>query len=155
MCTNSLPILEFCFNNEGVVQNYAMEVIYAEEVYALRHITNIPCTPDFIIGIMNFRGKILSVIDIRKFLGFTTKSIHCKDVEKTIIVKVDEVILAIAIDDVIGYKVISLEQIQKDISTLTNTKADYFKGITDKGMIVLNMRNILMDKRIIINEQVN
>ena len=64
-----MEIIEFALNTDNSVEKYAIEVLYVNEVYFVKRVTALPCIPPFIIGIMNFRGKIISVIDIRNFLG--------------------------------------------------------------------------------------
>ena len=48
-------------------ETYGFETRYVREVYPLENLTPLPCTPAFVLGIVNLRGEILSVIDIRKF----------------------------------------------------------------------------------------
>ena len=58
-----LEVVEFLLAYE----TYAIETAYVREVYPLKELTVLPCTPPFVLGIINVRGQILSVIDIKKF----------------------------------------------------------------------------------------
>src|SRR5450631_2119917 len=58
-----LDILEFLLSYE----TYAIEMCWVAETYPLKDLTPLPCTPAFVAGIINVRGRILSVIDIRRF----------------------------------------------------------------------------------------
>ncbi len=149
----STEILEFVLNDD-LSQRYAVEIVYVNEVYSIKNVTMLPCTPSFIVGIMNFRGKIISVIDIRNFLGFTMEKIDADNVKKVIVINVDELEIGIAVDDILGCKDIYLSELQKNVLTITNFNTDYFKGITKERSIVLDIKNIMMDEKIIVNEDV-
>ena len=56
-----LDILEFRLAYE----TYAIEMRWVAETYPLKELTPLPCTPSFVAGIINVRGRILSVLDIR------------------------------------------------------------------------------------------
>lgn len=147
-----VEILEFALNDDNSTIRYATEILYVNEVYSVKSVTLLPCTPSFIIGIINFRGKIISVIDIRNFLGFTSKRIDADTVNKIIVMKLNEIEVGIAVEEVVGCSKINLFELQNDVLTITNFKEEYFKGITKERTIVLDMKNILMDEKIIVNE---
>ena len=58
-----IEIVEFLLADE----RYAIESAYIGEVYPLKDLTPLPCAPSFVLGIINMRGKILSIIDLRIF----------------------------------------------------------------------------------------
>ncbi len=47
---------------------YALEAKHVREVYPLRGLTPLPCTPSFILGIINVRGQLMAVTDLREFV---------------------------------------------------------------------------------------
>src|SRR5665647_2485740 len=59
----SIRVVEFRLSNE----RYAIESMYIREVLPLKELTVVPCTPPYILGIINVRGQILSVIDLKVF----------------------------------------------------------------------------------------
>ena len=152
--SKDVEILEFELNSDDFIQRYAIEIIYVNEVYSIKNVTILPCTPSFIVGIMNFRGKIISVIDIRNFMGFTVKKIDADNVKKVIVVNIDEIEVGIAIDDILGCRDIDLSEIQKNVLTITNSNTEYFKGVTKERSIVLDIKNIIINEKIIVNEDV-
>ena len=58
-----IEVVEFTLAHE----RYAVASEHVREVYPLEDFTPLPCTPHFVLGIINLRGEILSVIDIKKF----------------------------------------------------------------------------------------
>src|ERR1700726_1698325 len=58
-----LDVLEFRLAQE----RYAIETRYVREVHPLKDLTPLPCTPPFVLGIVNVRGRIVPVFDLKKF----------------------------------------------------------------------------------------
>src|SRR5690348_15037984 len=58
-----LRVIEFHVARE----RYAVEVQYVREVHPLEELTPLPCTPAFLSGIVNLRGRIVPVMDLRRF----------------------------------------------------------------------------------------
>src|SRR5439155_25417175 len=122
------------------------------EVYPLKELTPLPCTPPFVLGIINVRGKILSVIDIKKFFDLPEKGLT--DLNKVIIVHADEMELGILADALLGVRAIPLEELQPSLPTLTGIRAEYLKGVTKDRLVILDTEKILSDKGIIVHEEV-
>ena len=67
----SIEVVEFLLAHE----RYAVESAYVREVYPLENLTPLPCTPAFVLGIVNLRGEIVSVIDLRKSSSTSRKPV--------------------------------------------------------------------------------
>ncbi|HLP58214.1 MAG TPA: chemotaxis protein CheW, partial [Candidatus Deferrimicrobium sp.] len=67
-----LEVVEFRLANE----NYALECRYIREVFFLKSLTPIPGAPDFVLGILNLRGQIVSVIDLAKFFELPAQGLN-------------------------------------------------------------------------------
>src|ERR1035441_10847869 len=67
----SLELLEFRLAQEC----YALETRHVREVYPLRDLTPLPCTPPFVLGVVNVRGRITPVIDIKKFFDLSDRGL--------------------------------------------------------------------------------
>ncbi len=52
---------------------YGVELIAVTEIIGVQSITPVPGTPDFVVGIMNLRGKIVPLLDVRKKFGLEFK----------------------------------------------------------------------------------
>ena len=151
---NCIEVLEFEINTDEYIEKYAVEISYLLEVHLVKSVTKLPCTPEFIIGIINFRGKIISVIDIRNFLDFTVKTVEADRVKKVVVVKVNELEVGIIIDSILACNLIPLCEVQKNVLAAMNFNAKYFKGITREGSIILDIKNIMLDEKIIVDEEV-
>jgi len=143
-----IEIVEFLLANE----TYAIQSGFISEVYPLKELTPVPCTPGFVAGIINVRGKILSVIDIKKFFELPGNGIT--DLNKVIIIHDRLMEFGILADAVLGARQIPLRDIQPDLPTLTGIRAGYLKGVTKEQLVVLDAEKILADKNIIVHEEV-
>ena len=149
-----MEVIEFEISNNANKEKYAFDIKYVNEVFRYKKVTPLPCTPSFIIGIINFRGKILSVIDIRNFMGFTTDAKDFNEVRQVIVVKVNDFEVGISVDNILGYYSISLEEIQKTVLTITNERKEFFIGLTNNSTMLLDIKNSMLSEKIIVNDSV-
>ena len=143
-----LEVVEFLLAQE----RYGIESCHVREVYPLRELTRLPCTPPFVLGIISLRGQILPVIDIKKFFDLPEKGLT--DLNKVIVVRTDEIVLGILADLIVGLRSISLADLQPSLPTLTGIRAEYLRGVTRDRLAVLDVRKILSDQNIFVHEEV-
>jgi purine-binding chemotaxis protein CheW len=141
-------ILEFLLAHE----TYAIETPFVREVYPMTELTPLPCTPAFVLGLINVRGQILTVVDMKKFFDLPEKGIT--NFNKVIVVKKDAMELGILADEIIGIRTIPVSEIQPPLSTMTGIHAEYLKGVTGERLIVLDMERFLTDKKLIVQEEI-
>lgn len=143
-----IKLMKFIIGKE----QYAIEPIYIREVYPLLGLTNIPCTPDYVLGVINLRGQIISVLDIKKFFEIPDSGIT--DLSKVIVLKDRNMELGILADKIIGVERVLEENIQTSLPTLTDIREEYLKGITNERVVILDGKKLLSSEKIIINEEV-
>lgn len=143
-----LELLEFGLASE----RYAIERRYVQEVHPLRELTPLPCTPPFILGIVNVRGRIVPVLDLKKFFDLPERGLT--DLHRTIIVRGHDLEIGLLADVIIGISGVPAESLQPSLPTLTGIRADYLKGVTDGRLVVLAVERILSDPKIIVHEEV-
>ena len=144
----SVEIVEFILANG----RYAIESAYVEKVSRLEELAPLPCTPPFVVGIIDVGGQILSIIDIKKFFDFQEKGLG--DLTKFIIVRAGEIVLGILADVVLGSRSIPENQILRSLTTVVNIREEYLRGVTKEDLVVLDVEKILTDKRFIVHEEV-
>ena len=143
-----IEVVEFLLASE----HYAIESHYVREVYSLENLTPLPCTPAFVLGIVNVRGEILSVIDIRRFFDLPQQGLT--DLNKVIIVRSQEMEIGILADAILGARSIARADIQSSLPTLTGIREDYLTGVTRERVVVLDAAKLLSDKKIVVQEEV-
>jgi purine-binding chemotaxis protein CheW len=144
-----LEVVEFILGPE----HYALESSYIREIHPLTEFTPLPCTPAFVLGLVNVRGQILSIIDIKKLFDLPAQGLT--DLNKVIIVHADHMELGILADAILGVRSIMLEELQPALPTLTGIREEYLKGITGDPMVVLDAAKILADEKILVNDGVD
>jgi len=143
-----LEVVEFLLAGE----RYAVESRYVREIYPLDALTPLPCTPRFVLGIINVRGEIFSVIDLKKFFDLPEKGLPERS--KAILLRAEEMELGLLADEVFGVRPVPLERLQAPLPTLTGIRAEYLRGVTKERLAILDAEKLLGDKRIIVREEV-
>lgn len=143
-----LEVLEFSLAYE----RYALETSLVREVHPLRELTPLPCTPPFILGIINLRGQILAVIDLKRFFNLPEKGLS--DLNKVIVLRRGRLEVGILADTVAGVRLVPVPEMQAQLPTLEGLSPDYLKGVTSEALIILDAEKILADPRLIVHEEV-
>ena len=133
-------------------ETYGIESAFVREVYPLRDFTALPGVPPYIFGIINVRGQILPVVDLKKFFNLPEKGLG--DLNRVIILYNDQMEFGILADVVNGTKDIEPEDIVTVPATVTGIGEEYLKGVTKERLIVLNAARLLSDKNIVVNDVV-
>jgi purine-binding chemotaxis protein CheW len=144
----SLEVVEFLLAHE----RYAVASDYVREVYPLEHLTPLPCTPPFVLGIVNLRGQMLSVIDLKKFFDVPEKGLT--DLNKVIVIESGAMRFGILADVIVGVHRVAVGAIQPTLPTLTGIRQEYLKGVTPERTVILDAERLLTDERIVVREQV-
>jgi purine-binding chemotaxis protein CheW len=143
-----LEVVEFVLGPE----HYGIASSDIREILPLSEFTPLPCTPAFVLGLVNVRGQILSIINIKKLLDLPEKGLT--DLNKVIIVHSNRMELGILADGILGVRSIALEELHPALPTLTGIREEYLKGITKDPLVVLNVERILADDKILVEEVV-
>lgn len=144
-----LEVVEFILGPE----HYGVESDHIREIHPLNEFTPLPCTPAFVLGLVNVRGQILSIINIKKL--FDLPQTGLTDLNKIIIVHARHMELGILADAIVGVRSIAPEELHRALPTMTGIRAEYLRGITKDSLVVLDVENILADEKILVNEVVN
>jgi purine-binding chemotaxis protein CheW len=144
-----LELLEFRLASE----RYALETRHVQDVHLLRDLTPLPCTPPFVLGIVNLRGRILPVLDIKKFFDLPEQGLT--DLHRIILVHGNDLELGLLADVIVGVRSVAAESLQPSLPTLTGIRADYLKGVSEERLVVLDLDRLLSDPKIIVHEDVD
>lgn len=129
-----------------------MESQYVKEVHPLKELTPLPCTPSFVVGIVNVRGRIVPVLDLKKFLDLPEKGLT--DLHCIILVRGEDFEVGVLADVIVGVRSIHEDALQPSLPTLTGVRSEFLKGVTAERLVVLDLSRILADPRIIVNDEV-
>lgn len=144
-----LELLEFKLASE----RYALETRHVQDVHPLRDLTPLPGTPAFVLGIVNVRGRILPVLDLKKFFDLPERGLT--DLHRIILVRGHDLEFGLLADVIVGVSSVAADSLQPSLPTLTGIRAEYLKGIGADRLVVLAMERILADPKIIVHQEVD
>ena len=144
-----LDCLEFQLSGES----YAVEMSYINETLPLADFTPLFCTPPFVLGITNLRGRIISIVDLRRF--FELPTVGLSDLNRVIVVGNGSMEFGVLADAVIGMRSVAPGELQPAPATCTGIREEFLSGVTSDRMALLDMAKILADKRIVVHEEVS
>lgn len=145
---DALEIVEFMLAHE----RYGVEISFVREIHPLTALTPVPCTPAFVLGIVNLRGEIVSVLDFKKFFELPDKGLT--DLDKVVVLQSETMRFGVLADAILGVRRIALAAIQPSLPTLTGIREQYLRGVTPERTIVLDAQRLLADEGIVVQEQV-
>lgn len=126
-------------------EEYGVSILYVQEIKRLTDITRVPYTPDFIKGVINLRGSVLPVIDLKKRLGLLDEP-YSEDT-RIIIVKVEEISIGMIVDAVTEVLEVDPEQIEVSGAVVDGANGNNFitgvGNVNDRLVIMLNLNQII------------
>jgi len=126
-------------------ESYGIEIRYVTEIIGVQPITEVPEVPEYIRGIINLRGKIIPVMDVR--LRFKKPFREYDERTCVIVVDVEEVTVGLIVDNVAEVLSISGADIAPP-SDLSNSCSRYIKGFgkAESGVkLLLDCKKLLYD----------
>ncbi|CUH96110.1 hypothetical protein P22_2198 [Propionispora sp. 2/2-37] len=138
--SNEVQMVAFKLGRE----EYGIDILQVQEIKKMTDITRVPHTPDYIKGVMNLRGSVLPVIDLKTRLGLMDQ--EYTDDTRIIIVKVDEIAVGMIVDAVSEVLAISQEQIEAPQESVGGVSTDYLSGVgkmENRLLILLNLEAII------------
>ncbi|MEZ5427216.1 MAG: chemotaxis protein CheW [Pyrinomonadaceae bacterium] len=143
---NGGKFLTFFLQNE----EYGIEILRVQEIIGLMPITRIPRTPDFVRGVINLRGKIIAVTDLRKKFGM-------EDIEQTsetciIVVQTNGTEIGVMVDKVSEVLDIADAEIEPTPAFGASVPTEFLLGIgnTQGGVrLLLNIEKVLSDQQLL------
>ena len=128
-------------------EEYGVQLSMIKEVIALTNVTKIPNVPNYFYGLINLRGAIISVIDLRIKLSLSEATFKEKKTS-IIIVDIDGFTLGFIVDEIMQVLNIQSSQIEREVSMESKVRQDYISGIArsetgERLLILLDVNKIL------------
>ena len=143
---DALELLAFRLASE----RYAIETRHVVEVHPLRDLTPLPGTPDFVRGIVNLRGRILPVFDLKKFFALPEEGVT--DLHRIIVVRGRDLELGLLADMVVNVITMPRAALQAGLPTLSGIGSQYIMGVSEQRVIALDLDRVLADPRIVVDD---
>jgi len=129
-------------------EEFAFEIMKIVEVIKIKEITEVPTAPSFMEGIINLRGKIIPIIDLRKRFNLETKE-KTKENRIIIIEYQKNQLAGVIVDEVQKVLNIKKEEILPPPSTLVSAGGKYIEAIIkieDRIIVLLNIEKIFTEE---------
>lgn len=124
-------------------EEYSFNILNVQEIKGLTDITRVPYASDFIKGVINLRGSVLPVIDLKKRLGLMDTPYT--DDTRIVIVKVDDISVGMLVDEVTEVLVFNQSEIEV-AKSVDNEIGRFISGIGKRGdrlVIMLDLNAIV------------
>lgn len=139
-------IFELNESKFGVPVEQISQITKFDKVFPL------PNAPDYVLGVINLRGKIISLIDLEKRLNLRTKPPELNETKQILFVDLGYETVGMLIDKVVNLANISNDEVSEDLELITGQiSMEYLKGAALQGediIIVLNLDMILSEYEI-------
>ena len=143
-----IDILEFLLSGE----TYAIETSFIVETFPLVNFTQLFCTPPFVLGIINLRGRMVSIVDIRRFFDLPVAGLS--NLNRVIVVHDGTMEFGILADAVCGFRSVPSGELLQSLPTLTGIREEYLKGVTGERLVVLDGKKLINDAKIMVNDKI-
>lgn len=137
---DEVQLVAFKLNRE----EYGVSILQVQEIKRLTDITRVPYTPEFIKGVMNLRGSVLPVIDLKKRLGLVEEP-YSEDT-RIIIVKVEEISVGMIVDAVTEVLAVGPDNIEVPEAVVEGNGSNFISGVgnlDNRLVIMLNLAEII------------
>jgi purine-binding chemotaxis protein CheW len=147
MAMENLKLVVFALQTKDRVYQYGIPIGQVHEITRPGEVTQLPGMPDFIEGVMNLRGSIIPIMDLKKRfrLGATVK----QDTTRVIVANFDKRKCGIIVDDVLEIIPIVATDLEEAPSFAGGVTSNYIIGIGKVGerlIIALDIQKILTAK---------
>jgi purine-binding chemotaxis protein CheW len=142
-----IEILEFRL----AAEQYAVESSFVRAVQPLKGFVAVPAAPDFVPGIVNVRGRVFPVIDLKTLFELAGADLNTPN--RIILVQHQAAAFGILADGIIGIRKLPVREIQPALPTLTGIRQAYLRGVSSEGTVVLDATRLLADETLKISER--
>ncbi len=136
-----LQLVSFVVGSE----EFAISILSVQEINRMMQITRVPQSPPFIEGVINLRGKIIPVMDLRKRFGIVVKDDAHNNDNRIIVVEVANRVIGFTVDRVNEVLRIGSDIVEPPPSMVAGIESDYVDGVgklDDRLLILLNLERL-------------
>ena len=138
--SNLLQLVTFHIGDE----EFGVEILKVQEIIRTMAITRVPKAPVFVEGVINLRGKVIPIIDLRKRFGMAVQE-HDKHT-RIIVIEINAVIVGFVVDSVSEVLRIPANTVEPPPPIISGIGSEYIRGVgklADRLLILLDLDNLL------------
>jgi purine-binding chemotaxis protein CheW len=123
---------------------YGLNAQHVADIKPLEQITRVPRVPDWVAGVVNLRGRIYSVVNLRRFFGLAGAERDGNDRKRSdetrslgengflVVVEVPAMEVALLVEDVLNVEALPANQIQEATGTVRGLRPEYVHGVAER-----------------------
>jgi purine-binding chemotaxis protein CheW len=145
-----IQLVGFRLDNE----DYAIAITKIQEIILMKPITRIPQVPDFIEGLINLRGSVIPIVNLRKRFGLSPREVD--DETRTIVVNIHDKTVGCIVDAVTQVMRINRDQIQPPPLSVLAVSHQYIAGLArleDRLLIILDIDRLFDEQSSMVSGQ--
>ncbi len=123
---------------------YAVDIHQVREIIRVPEVTRVPRTPDFVEGVINLRGSVIPIIDLRKRFGMD--AVEANDEQRIVVVELEDKTLGVIVDAVTEVLRIERDKIEPPSPYIVSVDTQYITGIArleERLVILLDVARVL------------
>lgn len=125
-------------------EEFGVEILKVQEIIRMIGITRVPKAPAFVEGVINLRGKVIPIIDLRKRFGMAAQE-HDKHT-RIIVIEIKNVIVGFVVDSVSEVLRIPSSTVEPPPAIISGIESEYISGVgklADRLLILLDLDRLL------------
>ncbi len=150
--TGLKPVSVFSLHQEL----FGIELSSIQEFIKFNKVTPIPCTPHFVLGNINLRGEVITLMDVRSFFNLS-QSYRFQKEGHAIIVNVDGIVVGLLVDRIQDIFMLDPKQLVTDKTIETEINQDLLQGVIpyqDKMLAIVDLLPLVQGDRLLVDEAV-
>ena len=127
-------------------ETYGINVMQVQEVLRYSEIAPVPGAPDYVLGIINLRGNVVTVIDTRTRFGLPTNDVT--DNSRVVIIEAEQQVIGILVDSVAEVVYLRSSDIDSAPNVGTEESAKFIQGVSNREgelLILVDLNKLLTD----------
>jgi len=128
-------------------ESYGINVMQVQEVLRVSEIAPVPGAPVYVLGIINLRGNVVTVIDTRTRFGLSTTELT--DSSRVVIIESDKQVVGILVDSVAEVVQLRSSEVDSAPNVGNDESSRYIQGVATKDenlLIVVDLNKLLTDE---------
>ena len=125
-------------------EEFGVDILSVQEIIRMMDITKVPRAPEFVEGVINLRGKVIPIIDLRRRFGLTTRD-HDKHT-RIIVIEINNMIVGLVVDSVSEVLRIPASTVEPPPPVVSGLESEYISGVgklEDRLLILLDLNKLL------------
>ncbi|MBN7821243.1 chemotaxis protein CheW [Bowmanella sp. Y26] len=128
-------------------ETYGINVMQVQEVLRYTEIAPVPGAPDYVLGIINLRGNVVTVIDTRARFGLDANDVS--DNTRIVIIESEQQVVGILVDSVAEVVYLKSSEIDSAPNVGTEESAKFIQGVSNRDgelLILVDLNKLLTDE---------